>query len=60
MFDFQEELKNFKPSTDADLVALDLKGGEAADLQTLLRYMVQDERKNSSRQFDQLGLEDVR
>ncbi len=60
MFDFQEELKNFKPSTDADLVALDLKGDEAADLQTLLRYMVQDERKNSSRQFDQLGLEDVR
>ena len=60
MFAFQEELKNFKPSTDADLVALDLKGDEAADLQTLLRYMVQDERKNSSRQFDQLGLEDVR
>ena len=48
MFDFQEELKNFKPSVDADLVAFDLKGEEAEDLQTLLRYMVQDVQKNSS------------
>lgn len=34
MFDFQEELKNFKPSVDADLVAFDLKGeggGRSAD-----------------------------
>ena len=59
MFDFQEELKNFKPSVDADLVAVDLKGEEAEDLQTLLRYMVQDVQKNSSKQFDKLGLEDV-
>ena len=59
MFDFQEELKNFKTSVDADLVAFDLKGEEAEDLQTLLRYMVQDVQKNSSKQFDQLGLEDM-
>ena len=59
MFDFQEELKNFKPSVDADLVAFDLKGEETEDLQTLLRYMVQDVQKNSSKQFDQLGLEDM-
>ena len=40
-------------------MAFDLKGEEAEDLQTLLRYMVQDVQKNSSKQFDQLGLEDM-
>lgn len=57
MFDFQEELKKFSPSTDADLAAFELSGEEAADMQALLRLVMQDFPRATSSQFDQLGLE---
>ena len=60
MFDFQEELKKFEPSTDADLVAFELNGTESADMQTLLKMVLLDVQRPSSAQFDQLGLEDMR
>ena len=62
MFDFQEELKKFSPSTDADLAAFELSGEETADMRALLRLVMQDLPRNSSSQFDHLGLEmeDVR
>lgn len=60
MFDFQEELKKFEPSTDVNLTAVELSGEEAADMQTLLRMIVQDVERPARNQFDQLGLEDVR
>lgn len=60
MFDFQEELKHFEPSTDADLAALELSGDEAADMQTLLRLVIHEAQRSSGTQFDQLGLEDMR
>ena len=59
MFDFQEELKKFKPSADADLPAEELAGDETADMRALLRILMQSGERETSRQFNQLGLEDV-
>lgn len=60
MFDFQEELKKFEPSTDADLVAFELSGETAADMQSLLRMVIREAEKPDRNRFDQLGLEDMR
>ena len=43
-----------------NLTAVELSGEEAADMQTLLRMIVQDAERPTRNQFDQLGLEDVR
>ena len=43
-----------------NLTAVELSGEEAADMQTLLRMIVQDAERPARNQFDQLGLEDMR
>lgn len=58
MFDFNEELKKFEPSADADLSAVELKGEESADMLTILKTVMMAENEHK-RQVRQMDLEDL-
>lgn len=61
MFDFEEELKKYKPSLDADMAVLELSGDEPADMKTVLKMVMRSESSARSRKlYDQIELEDFK